>query len=147
MHKILIWGIAALALTTGAAMAQSGTPQAPIRDTASPSMSGAAATPSVEKLMNRAVIGSDGEKIGKVTDVILGPDGQAQLIVIRSGGFLGIGGKDIAADMKLAEIQPGEDAIKLRDVTQASVREMPEFHYDDTMTSLNRSPQKSPSRQ
>lgn len=152
MHKMLIAGAAALALTAGAATAQTGaaqtgatqgssTPTPQIRDTASSPTNSAAATPSVEKLMNRTVIGSDGEKIGKVTDVILGPDGQAQLIVVRSGGFLGIGGKDIAADMKLAEVQPGEDSIKLRDVTQASVRDMPEFRYDDSMTSLNRSPQ------
>lgn len=158
MHKMLIVPLSALALTAGAAGAQTGMSG---KDAASPDRTGAytqshgagvlpdaapssrmTSAPSVESLMNRAVIGSDGERIGKVTDVILGPDGQAQLIVIRNGGFLGIGGKDIAADLKLAETQPGSDAIKLRDVTTASVRDMPEFRYDENMTSLNRSPRK-----
>ncbi len=158
MHKMLIASLSALALTAGAAGAQTSPSGS---DAASPDrtrvysessgpglLPGASSaqpgrrptTPSVETLMNRAVIGADGEKIGKVTDVILGADGQAQLIVIRSGGFLGIGGKDIAADLRLADMQPGSDSIKLRDVTMASVRDMPEFRYDDSMTSLNRSP-------
>ena len=157
MHKMLISSVSVLVLTTGVAGAQTNLSG---NQAASPDRTGAytqshgagvvtgtaadrVAMPSVDSLMNRAVVGSDGEKIGKVTDVILGPDGQAQLIVIRSGGFLGIGGKDIAADLRLAEMQPGSDSIKLRDVTMASVRDMPEFRYDDSITSLNRSPRNS----
>ncbi len=123
MHKMLIAPLSALALAVGAADAQTG-----------------AAPPRVDSLMNRAVIGTDGERIGTVTDVILGPDGQALLLVIRSGGFLGIGGKTIAADLRLAETSAGFDAITLRDVTAASIRDTPEFRYDDSVTSLNRSP-------
>lgn len=164
MHKMVIATLSALALMTGAAAAQStssgSNPAAPSTGssmgqgtmqqqgqhqgsspTARPNnLPGSA---SVEQLMNRTVIGADGEKIGKVTDVILGPDNQAQLLVVQSGGFLGIGGKDIAVDMALAQVQPGEDTIKLQDITQASVRDMPEFMYDDTMTSLNRGPRNS----
>lgn len=136
MHKILIATAAALTLTTAGAAAQT----APGPSRGGPATAATAAAPSVEKLMNRTVVGQDGERIGKVTDVILGPDGQAQLIVVHSGSFLGIGGKDIAADIRLAEIDLGEESIRLRDVTQASVRDMPEFRYDDSMTSLNRSP-------
>lgn len=111
------------------------------RESHAPVVPPALPAPAIDSLMDRTVIGSDGVKIGKVTDVILGPDGQAQLIVIRSGGFLGFGGKNIAADLRLAEPQTGSGAIRLRDVTTASVRDMPEFLFDDSMTSLNRSPQ------
>lgn len=149
MHKMLIATLSAFALMTGVAAAQApagnatvpDAQNAPVRGSLSPSLSSGGA-PSVEQLMNKSVVGADDKTIGKVTDVILGPDGQAQLIVVRSGGFLGIGGKDIAADMKLVEVDPGSNALKLRDVTQASVRDMPEFRYDDSMTSLNRSPQR-----
>jgi Uncharacterized conserved protein len=157
MHKIVITTLSALALMTGVAAAQStssgSNPAAPSsgssmgQGTTQQQGSSPTARPtnlpgnaSVEQLMNRTVIGSDGEKIGKVTDVILGPDNQAQLLVVQSGGFLGIGGKNIAVDMALAQVQPSEDAIKLQDITQASVRDMPEFQYDDSMTSLNRGP-------
>lgn len=145
MRKMVLTSLTALALMTGAAAAQSTNQPTTQPNTSSPgarpmTMPGAA---SVDQLMNRTVVGSDGERIGKVTDVILGPDGHAQLLVIQSGGFLGIGGKTVAADIALANVQPGEDSIKLRDMTQASVREMPDFQYDDSMTSLNRSPRRS----
>ena len=156
MHKMVITTLSALALMTGAAVAQStssgSNPAAPSTGQGTMQQQGSSPTArpnnlpgnaSVEQLMNRTVIGADGEKIGKVTDVILGPDNQAQLLVVQSGGFLGIGGKDIAVDMALAQVQPGEDTIKLQDITQASVRDMPEFIYDDTMTSLNRGPRNS----
>ncbi len=150
MHKTVIATLSALALTTGAAVAQTGAGgSAPaqnsvIMDKSEPSRPGGATQgASVEHLMNRTVIGADGEKVGKVTDVILGPDGNAQLLVIQSGGFLGIGGKEIAADMALADVLPGNGPITLRDVTQASVRDMPEFQYSDSMTSLNRGPKNS----
>lgn len=149
MRKMVLTTLTALALMTGAAAAQS-TTQSTTPPTTQPTASSPTARPmnmpgaaSVDQLMNRTVIGSDGERIGKVTDVILGPDGHAQLLVIQSGGFLGIGGKTVAADIALADVQPGEDSIKLRDMTQASVRDMPEFQYDDSMTSLNRSPRRS----
>ncbi len=155
MHKTVIATLSALALTTGAAAAQTGTggstqapnSQAPNSvimdrsDTSRPATLPGSA--SVEHLMNRTVIGADGEKVGKVTDVILGPDGNAQLLVIQSGGFLGIGGKEIAADIALADVMPGNGPIAMREITQASVRDMPEFQYSDSMTSLNRGPKNS----
>ncbi|MBB3266311.1 hypothetical protein FHW79_003949 [Azospirillum sp. OGB3] len=164
MHKTVIATLSALALMTGAAAAQTGTggstqapssqaPNSVIMDqgqSARPAGSAGNATTgnatggaSVEHLMSRTVIGADGEKVGKVSDVILGPDGNAQLLVIQSGGFLGIGGKEIAADIALADVLPGNGPITLRDVTQASVRDMPEFQYSDSMTSLNRGPKHS----
>ncbi|QCO15713.1 PRC-barrel domain containing protein [Azospirillum brasilense] len=159
MHKTVIATLSALALMTGAAAAQTGTggsaqapssqaPNSVIMDqgqSARPagSTSNAMGGASVEHLMSRTVIGADGEKVGKVSDVILGPDGNAQLLVIQSGGFLGIGGKEIAADIALADVLPGNGPITLRDVTQASVRDMPEFQYSDSMTSLNRGPKHS----
>ena len=97
--------------------------------------------PSVDQLMDRSVVGADGSKIGTVTDVILNDRGEAQYIVIHSGGILGFGGKDIAADLTLADLRTGTEAIHLREVTSASVRDMPEFRYDDSITSLTRSPE------
>ncbi|PWC88873.1 hypothetical protein TSH100_06580 [Azospirillum sp. TSH100] len=97
--------------------------------------------PSVDQLMNRTVFGADGSKIGTVTDVILDDKGEAQYIVIHSGGLLGFGGKDIAADLTLADLRTRTEAIHLREVTAASVRDMPAFRYDDSITSLTRSPE------
>ncbi len=152
MHKMLITSLSALALMTGAAVAQTGgattqapAPQGQMHNQSSGSSATARPTNlpgnvSIDQIIDRTVVGADGEKIGKVTDVILGPNGEAQLLVVESGGFLGIGGKDVAVDIALAQFQAGDNTIKVQDITQASVRDMPEFHYDDSMTSLNRGP-------
>jgi sporulation protein YlmC with PRC-barrel domain len=42
--------------------------------------------------------GDDAENIGDVNDIVIGPDGNIQAVVVGVGGFLGIGEKDVAVD-------------------------------------------------
>ncbi len=44
--------------------------------------------------------GEEAEAIGDVNDVVLGPDGQAEAVVVGVGGFLGMGEKDVAVDFE-----------------------------------------------
>ncbi len=48
------------------------------------------------KLSGVGVYGPNNEKVGDVTDVLMGKDGKAEYIVIGVGGFLGLGQKDVA---------------------------------------------------
>ena len=48
------------------------------------------------KLIGVAVYGPDNKKIGTITDILIGHDGAARLVVIGVGGFLGMGTKDVA---------------------------------------------------
>jgi hypothetical protein len=50
----------------------------------------------VSKMIGVPVVGSDIQRLGEVHDVLIGRDGVAQAVVIRSGGVLGIGGKSVA---------------------------------------------------
>ena len=52
------------------------------------------------KLVGVTVMGADQKKIGKIEDVLVDHDGNAQTIVISVGGFLGIGSKDVAVPFK-----------------------------------------------
>lgn len=151
MRKELIGAASALALIAGGALAAGGS-SGSSSTSSSPSGSGSSAAQqsqqggamqssraSVEKLMGKDVVGSDGEKIGEISDVILDPQsGQARQLVISSGGFLGIGEKQIAVDFQSAQPVPGKDDLRLQSLTQADVRTLPEFRYDESMTSLNR---------
>ncbi len=143
MHKM--WStLPALTLLVGVAAPADSAAQTTLVDSPTPVVGAAVERktgPSVDQLMNRSVVGADGTKIGTVTDVILNDRGEARYIVIHSGGLFGFGGKDIAADLTLADLRSGSEAIGLRDVTAASVRDMPEFRYDDSITSLTRSPE------
>jgi hypothetical protein len=49
--------------------------------------------------------GDNAESIGKLNDLVIGPDGMVQAAVIGVGGFLGVGEKDVAippAQLKLS---------------------------------------------
>jgi sporulation protein YlmC with PRC-barrel domain len=48
------------------------------------------------KLVGVDIYGSDNEKIGDVSEVLLDKSGNAQAVVIGVGGFLGVGSKDVA---------------------------------------------------
>ena len=98
MRKELIGAASAIALMTGAAFAQGTSTPDPSTTPAIPPAAAdgmpAAGAVSAEEMIGEDVMGSDGEKIGSVEDVIIDPaSGEATQLVISSGGFLGIGEK------------------------------------------------------
>ncbi|WP_246731824.1 PRC-barrel domain-containing protein [Methylocapsa sp. S129] len=52
------------------------------------------------KLVGVSVMGADQKKIGKIADVLFDHDGNAQVIVIGVGGFLGMGAKEVGVPFK-----------------------------------------------
>jgi sporulation protein YlmC with PRC-barrel domain len=52
------------------------------------------------KLVGVSVVGPNQEKIGKIDDVLVDHDGNAQVVVVSVGGFLGIGAKDVGVPFK-----------------------------------------------
>ncbi|HYH17660.1 MAG TPA: PRC-barrel domain-containing protein [Azospirillum sp.] len=99
----------------------------------------ATTTASADKMLGKNVYGKDGEKLGEVEDIILdGADGKAKQLVISSGGFLGIGEKQVAVDFDQAKWNASEDRLELSTLTRNDVKSMAEFKYNDTMTSLNK---------
>ncbi len=76
---------------------------APAPDVAPPSSKGPAAKPSetppvavAEDLVGLNVFSSDGTRVGEVRAVNTGPSGDIVALHIRTGGFLGFGGRIIA---------------------------------------------------
>lgn len=94
---------------------------------------------SAEQLLGKTVVGANGDEIGEVKDVILDPKtGQAKQLIIGSGGFLGIGEKNIPVDFAEAQIQPGQDNITVSSLSREQVRDMKGFEYDESTVSLTR---------
>jgi PRC-barrel domain len=52
------------------------------------------------KLVGVSVTGPDQKKIGSIQDVLFDHDGNAQVVVINVGGFLGIGAKSVGVPFK-----------------------------------------------
>jgi sporulation protein YlmC with PRC-barrel domain len=86
-------------------------------------------------LMGQDVQGSDGEDIGSIADLVIDTgSGQIQQVVIRSGGVLGVGGKQVAIDFSELQLVPNEGVQA--NLTQDQLDGMPEFD-DDTTVSLD----------
>lgn len=94
---------------------------------------------SAEKLLGRTVVGADGKKLGEVEDVILNASsGDAERLVISSGGFMGLGKKNIAVNIDDADLLAGNDSVKVRNLTTAQMDQMAAFEYGKGTRSLIR---------
>ena len=152
MRREIIAAASVLALMTGAAMAQSTSPGAGNPATGGPTATNMNQTGqsqaggqfvSADHLLGKNVYGKDNEKIGEVEDVILDSNGQATQLVVASGGFLGIGEKQVAVDYAPTNWDQAQDRIQLSGMTRDDIKNMPEFKYSDTTTSLNRNKDKA----
>ena len=86
----------------------------------------------MQGLLGRDVMGSDGNRLGRIADVVLTSGNErANVAVIETQD-----GKSIAVDYTLLDV--GGDAITARTVTRDQVAAMPAFEYDDSMVSIGR---------
>ena len=69
------------------------------------------------------------QTIANVSDVLLGPDGQVDRLIIDVGGFLGIGAKSVAFDADELEFYKGpfDDLRVYIPMTEDEVRDKPEY--------------------
>jgi sporulation protein YlmC with PRC-barrel domain len=133
MRQMPIAAVAALAIMTGAAVAQ--TTSAP-RPAASPSATmPAPKTPAVNPLTKEAVSGIDGasvygkdnDKIGHVSDVLMDPQSKkVDRLVVTAGGVLGVGGHRVAIPVDQFKWDGDKDAFLLP-MTTADLKAKPEW--------------------
>ena len=60
------------------------------------------------KFKGTDVLGTDGQKIGDVTDILFDKNGKVLGYVVSVGGFLGIGSKEVALEPSAFEIVKGD---------------------------------------
>jgi PRC-barrel domain len=96
--------------------------QRPTTPSADPEMT--AKTPSTgNALVGLAVFSSDGNKLGAVHSVASGSDGNVTAIYLKTGGFLGFGGKIVA--IPLGKFTRAADIIQVS-MTADEVSKLPE---------------------
>jgi hypothetical protein len=146
MLKRFMITTAAAALVVGSAMAQAPAPDSP----KSPPMQKSETTPTpgaagasrqfvtqqssdqwlATKFKGTDVIGSNNEKIGDVSDLLIDQNGRIMAYIVGVGGFLGIGQKDVALAPAAFQVQPATDreALKLKlAMTRDELKNAPEF--------------------
>ena len=79
------------------------------------------------KLLKQDVYNDKGEKIGKIDDLIVAPDGTLSIAVINVGGFLGLGNHRIAVPVHQFEhIAP---KAVLPNANKDQLKALPKFEY------------------
>jgi hypothetical protein len=137
MRMIPTTAIAALALMTGVATAQTPATQTSPRPTP-PGATTAPAAPrpvaqnpltqeDVANIDGTSVYGSDDKKIGSVSTVLMEPQSKKlDRLVVNSGGVLGVGGHRVAIPVDQFSWDGEKGAFKLQ-TTVADVKNLPEW--------------------
>ncbi len=87
----------------------------------------------VGNLWNKSIYDASGKQIGDLKDVLIGPDGKVQALVIGVGGFLGLGEKNVAVDYGYLEkngaVTPNRITLNM---TEQDLRSAPSFNRTNT---------------
>ncbi|MFZ6686244.1 PRC-barrel domain-containing protein [Undibacterium sp. SXout11W] len=83
---------------------------------------------SVKKsIFGREVYNDAGVSVGKIEDVIISPEKNVTYFIVNVGGFIGIGGHNIAIPISQIVEQSGK--IVIPGATKESIRNLPQFDY------------------
>ncbi len=84
---------------------------------------------SVKKsILGKFVYNEQGEKVGKVEDLIIDPAKNVSYLIIGAGGFIGVGRYDVA--VPASQIKPRNGKMVLPGATKDVVKAMPSFEYE-----------------
>lgn len=79
-------------------------------------------------VLGKKVKGPNGEDLGLIVDVLVGPDGRPRVAVIDFGGFLGVGSRKIAIDWKALDFGPlGRAGTAVLGLDRAQIAAAPEY--------------------
>lgn len=79
------------------------------------------------KVIGSSVVNEGGDTVGKIDDIIVGPDGKAPFVVLSVGGFLGVGDKLIV--LPYEQMKNDGKKFMLPGATMDSLKALPEFKY------------------
>lgn len=91
------------------------------------------------QLIGKAVVDVNGETVGEVSNAVLTVDAHAvSKFIVASGGFLGIGAREVAVDAESVDASAAsEGTVQLRGLTGADLDAMAEFQADGSVRLLN----------
>ena len=81
----------------------------------------------VQNLIGKAVYGENGNKVGEINDLLIGPKGRVQAALIEFGGFLGIGENQVAVDWSKLNVQPNRVTANM---TENQIKSAPHWVKD-----------------
>ena len=85
-----------------------------------------------ETLLGKLIYNEQGDKVGKVEDLIISPDRKLSYVIVGAGGFVGIGQHDVAVPVTQIEDRSGK--LVMPGATKAQLKAMPTFAYANDTT-------------
>lgn len=87
---------------------------------------------SAKELLGEGVIGSTGERIARIDDLVIDDEGEASSVIFLSGGFFGLGGKKGALDYDRVDlaIEENHDPRVRVSMTEEAIQTVAEFETD-----------------
>lgn len=80
-----------------------------------------------KSLIGKNLFNHEGDKLGKVEDLIISPNKSVSYVIVGVGGFLGMGRHDVA--IPVAQIQDQGGKLVMPGATKEIVKAMPSFEY------------------
>lgn len=80
------------------------------------------------KLLKSDIYNKDGDKIGTIDDFIIGGNNNVSIAILSVGGFLGLGGRNVAVPAILFETN-AKGQIVLPKAKKEDLLALPEFRY------------------
>jgi sporulation protein YlmC with PRC-barrel domain len=82
----------------------------------------------VSKLIGAQVKNDKGERIGKIEEMIVSPDGKVTMAIVEVGGFLDLGDHRVAIPVQqFSSLEPG--GAVLPGASKTALKKLPEFQY------------------
>jgi sporulation protein YlmC with PRC-barrel domain len=97
----------------------------PGRDMPAPTVSG-----DTRKLIGRNVQNAENETIGEIKSVYIGPDGKVDSLIVRVGGFLGVGKREVRLAWSDLKVSNNGEKVVL-DITKDELMAKPEYKYSN----------------
>jgi sporulation protein YlmC with PRC-barrel domain len=81
------------------------------------------------------VYDTSNSKIGQISDVLVGQDGQVNALIVGVGGFLGAGEKEVAVNFSAVKQAMKDNKVYLTiNTTKDALKAAPGFKYDSNKT-------------
>ena len=80
-----------------------------------------------KQILGRTIYNENGERVGRVDDLIVAPDKAVSFAIIGAGGFVGLGRHDVA--IPVGQFREQDGRLVLDGATKKAIKALPPFEY------------------
>jgi PRC-barrel domain len=80
-----------------------------------------------KQVLGKDLVNENGEKVGRIDDLIVAPDSSVSFAIVGAGGFVGLARHDVA--IPISQISTRDGNFVLPGASKAVVKAMPAFDY------------------